>query len=80
MIIESLASAVLLWCRAEPVVANGDDYFAKGGSIPQVCDDAIKRCEEIYYACEITGCGEVKKEEEFTSRNCPYQSGRLDYE
>ena len=78
--INEMLTVALLWCRAEPVIPNGDDYLVRGDSIEYSCKEAIQKCEEIYSACEFTGCGQVAEEENFDSRRCNYSTGAQDYD
>ena len=46
------------WCRAEPIVLNGDDYLRYGLTQEEACGKALRECDEHYRYCEVTGCGE----------------------
>lgn len=48
----------LFWCRAEPVVANGDEYLRRASSIDMACIEAVDACEKQYHDCEPRYCGE----------------------
>lgn len=61
----------LIWCRAEPVVANGDDYLDYATTSEEACSSALARCERQYHNCEVTGCGEWKDVRSLESRVCP---------
>lgn len=49
--------ASLFWCRAEPVVTNGDDYLREASSIQSACIEAVEECERTYHQCEPKYCG-----------------------
>jgi hypothetical protein len=64
----------LIWCRAEPVSVNGDDYLDYGQTEEEACSSALYRCEKQYSNCEVTGCGEWLTEKSLLSRECPVLS------
>jgi hypothetical protein len=78
--IRTMLAVSIFWCRAEPVVPNGDDYFKKTMKLEMSCEAALRDCQKIYNACEITGCGEVEEESNFDSRNCKMSTGDQDYD
>jgi hypothetical protein len=65
-----IAAEPTMWCRAEPVSTNGDDYIKYGMTDEEACANALKECEAQYRTCEITGCAKIKEDKEFTSRIC----------
>jgi hypothetical protein len=65
------ATETAVWCRAEPVSTNGDDYIKYDNQTEEsACAKALKECEAQYTYCEITGCGKVESEKSFDSRIC----------
>jgi len=65
------AAESTVWCRAEPVSTNGDDYIKYDYQTEEAaCAKALKECEAQYTYCEITGCGKVESEKSFDSRIC----------
>ena len=48
---------LLVWCRVEPIVPNGDDYLVESTDIRSACGQALERCEDQYKYCRILGCG-----------------------
>jgi hypothetical protein len=61
----------LIWCRAEPVSTNGDDYLEYGNTEEEACSSALYLCEKHYTNCEVTGCGEWRDVKSLDSRICP---------
>jgi len=61
----------LIWCRAEPISINGDDYLEYGKTEEEACSSAIDLCEKQYHRCEVTGCGEWLTIRSLESRVCP---------
>lgn len=58
---------LLLWCRVEPVIPNGDDYLRESNNIQSACEQALEECENHYPYCKILGCG-VTGDNLFTER------------
>ncbi len=48
---------LLVWCRVEPVIPNGDDYVVRSSKIQSACEQALNKCEDHYQYCRILGCG-----------------------
>ena len=49
---------VMLWCKAEPVVPNGDAYFGRSFDLEEACDIAVSDCQKIYGVCESVDIGD----------------------
>ena len=46
-----------IFCRTEPMSANGDDYIAIEKTIEIACEKALKKCEAHYHFCVVLACG-----------------------
>ena len=56
--VEVVLAVSLFWCRAEPVLSNGDDYYRESSSVSTACSDAVAACEVQYNKCEPKYCGD----------------------
>lgn len=62
------------WCRAEPSVANGDDYLKFADSKRKACDAALSECQSQYQYCDVTGCGFWKDERSIYTNVCDLEN------
>lgn len=48
-----------VYCRTEPISANGDDYVIIDNTIETACAKALQKCEAHYKYCVILACGQM---------------------
>jgi hypothetical protein len=50
-----------VFCRTEPVAANGDDYIVVEKTIEIACEKSLQKCEAHYHNCVVIACGNWDK-------------------